>query len=689
MPSSRPGSAITVDAMPAVTEPTTREGERVTTELPSLDAAGLKTQLEVPVAQLSMEQIDALIVAAVEQNDFGSARDALKSLMNLPVEADGRHQRLTRVATLLDEQFHSEALALQAWQAVLVKNPKAEIALWCCVDLSRQLQRDEDFSRHAEQWLQHFSSNPKSRLVRLEWVGTLERLNRDDEALKVLKGAVEADPRDADAWCALAERLVSAAQTADAMRAYEKCVEVSGDQAQRLFVLNRLIRLTRLHLGDEARAQKYLAQSEQIKAQQPVPLPDGPLAGPLVLPPVGDDSGAVAEAPEDDPFEEVAAMLEARSEEPSDAPATVTEVITAEAPDPAPVDAADETSDEVPAEGADAERHETLEVPALGDPSIAVVPSFGPSPGKALSAERAALFERVQTDPLDVDGYKLLAEHYDAAADVPRSALMLEIARALEGDPHAAPRAPRLILNAGDREGLKHPLLRGPEAEYLSLMGIAMCRLYPAKGRDAGTQQEFTLESGKGARVATEALVAAVRILGVRSPDVYLAEDAGPPFSLVFTGSARVLVGKQAIRKPAPDAELRFFAGRALFTQAPELLVTRSLRREQLLKALNAVQQVIEGASTGAEAKVIRDSITARAWEKLKVLHLQVGKALDVGKLIDGARHSSNRAGLVVCGGVAPAVDALRAKKALPAEMIELIRFAGSDRYLQLRGRKF
>jgi hypothetical protein len=32
-------------------------------------------------------------------------------------------------------------------------------------------------------------------------------------------------------------------------------------------------------------------------------------------------------------------------------------------------------------------------------------------------------------------------------------------------------------------------------------------------------------------------------------------------------------------------------------------------------------------------------------------------------------------------------VTALRAKKALPAEMTELVRFAASERYLQLRGR--
>jgi hypothetical protein len=42
----------------------------------------------------------------------------------------------------------------------------------------------------------------------------------------------------------------------------------------------------------------------------------------------------------------------------------------------------------------------------------------------------------------------------------------------------------------------------------------------------------------------------------------------------------------------------------------------------------------------------------------------------------------------VVCGGIAPALEALRAKKALPAETTELVRFAVSERYLELRTRR-
>ncbi|MFO0594553.1 MAG: hypothetical protein U0228_04595 [Myxococcaceae bacterium] len=341
-------------------------------------------------------------------------------------------------------------------------------------------------------------------------------------------------------------------------------------------------------------------------------------------------------------------------------------------------------------EGDEAEEgRRTTEMKAveLGDPAQPVPPSFGPSPSRALSGERQALFERVRANPLEADGYKLLAEHFDTANDPARSSLMLEIARALEGDPHAAPRAPRLILNESDRNGLRHPALRGEGGELLGLVGTALCRLNPARGKEAGTDDEFHLDAGKGSRSVADALLAAVRILGVRSPDVFLSEDPGPPISLVFTGEPRLVVGKLAVKGQVSDAELRFFAGRALFTLQPDLMVLRNLRREQLLRGVVLVSQVAEGRGAPAEAKLFREVVPARGWERLRTLVRSVGTRLDLGALAEGARHSANRAGLVVCGGIAPAIASLRAKKALPSEMTELIRFAASERYLQLRNR--
>jgi hypothetical protein len=307
---------------------------------------------------------------------------------------------------------------------------------------------------------------------------------------------------------------------------------------------------------------------------------------------------------------------------------------------------------------------------------------------KALGRERAALFERVRQRPLESDGYRLLAEHYDTSADAARASLMLEVALALDGDPDAMPRTPRLILSSTDRAGLKHPALRGPVGELLGLAGLALCRLYPTRGAPSSAQNEFRVDLGKGARPAADALLSAVRILGLRAPEVSVAEDSGPPFALVFITEPRLLVGRQALKKPLPDAELRFFAGRALFTQSPDLLALRSLRKEQLQRGFVLLGEVLASQRNSAEHRVLRDGLSQRAFDRLRVLWAEQKKPLELAALMEGARHSANRAGLVVCGGIAPALEALRAKKALPAETTELVRFAVSERYLELRTRR-
>ncbi|MER2566779.1 MAG: tetratricopeptide repeat protein [Myxococcaceae bacterium] len=359
---------------------------------------------------------------------------------------------------------------------------------------------------------------------------------------------------------------------------------------------------------------------------------------------------------------------------------------------PAPRAASDAADDDAYEPVARAENRRTQELPAvapveLGDPLQSIPPSFGPSPSKQLSEERQALFERVRASPLDPDGYRMLAEHFDTANDANRSSLMLELARALEGDPNAAPRTPRLILSATDRAGLRHPLVRTEAAELVTLTSPALCRLFPAKGKDAQANEEFSLESGKGSKVAADALLASVRLLGMRAPDVFVSDEAGPPFSALQTTPPRLVVSRLTVKKPVADAELRFYAGRALFTLSAELLALRTLKRDQLRAGLEAVGQMLRGQAS-TEARIIREALPARSHERLKALWPKVAKTLDLSALMEGARHSVNRAGLVVCGGIAPAIASLRAKKALPIEVTELVRFAASERYLQLRNRR-
>ena len=83
----------------------------------------------------------------------------------------------------------------------------------------------------------------------------------------------------------------------------------------------------------------------------------------------------------------------------------------------------------------------------------------------------------------------------------------------------------------------------------------------------------------------------------------------------------------------------------------------------------------------------MREALSDKAVTQLKDQWLGSFERWDHATLALAARHSMNRAGLIVAGGVAPALASLRAQKASDAEVSELLRFASSERYLQWRQR--
>jgi tetratricopeptide (TPR) repeat protein len=298
-----------------------------------------------------------------------------------------------------------------------------------------------------------------------------------------------------------------------------------------------------------------------------------------------------------------------------------------------------------------------------------------------------AVFQQVREHPLEAALYFEIAEYFEERGDSPRAVLMREIADALEGREGPPPRPPRQPLSADDRSGLRHPLLRTPPGELLACVGLALCSLYPAQGRAAGTQEPLRPDLGVGVPATLEALAATERLLGVQAPEVVLSEDNGPPFSIVYAGRPRVLVGKQAVRQQLPAAELRFYAGRALVCLGPDLLALRSLKKDQVLRGLAQLSGVLKGGpASSPEARVVYGTLQPRQLERASALFAAATRQFDVSALSDAARDSANRAGLIACGAVGPAIMALRLKRALEREVAELVRFAASERYFQLCG---
>ena len=339
-----------------------------------------------------------------------------------------------------------------------------------------------------------------------------------------------------------------------------------------------------------------------------------------------------------------------------------------------------DTVRDVPAPQGDDAAFKTVEMAFATE--VDVPAALEPSP------ERVELTRYAYEHPLDSTGFDDLAHWYARAEDEARAESMREIARAVSGKPLPSPRAPRLILSAQHRKALKHALVVTPASEAIVLAGATLCRLYPTTGTAAGSGTEFDADASPGASKAGEALLAAVRILGMKAPAVFLSQEEGPPFSVAYYDGPRLLVGKLAVRRELADSELRFYAGRALFTFSADLLPLRLLRKAELDEGLSSIAKALKNERAPAvDGRAIRDGLPAEARGRLNELLVSLGRKLKLDALLEGSRHSVNRAGLVVCGGLGPALHALKAKKALKTELEELVRFAMSDEYFALTAR--
>ncbi|NTX61614.1 hypothetical protein HUA74_13120 [Myxococcus sp. CA051A] len=325
------------------------------------------------------------------------------------------------------------------------------------------------------------------------------------------------------------------------------------------------------------------------------------------------------------------------------------------------------------------------ERPSVGAAETRENPIVVPEPAPPADTE-PEVFRQLRERPLDTVSYANLADFFDTRGDAPRAALMREIVEALAGRDVPVPRLQRPALTVDERAGLRHPGLRTSSGELLACSGIALCRLFPAQGRAADASEPLRAVAGPGAPAVLDALHTSARVLAVNLPELVLAEDDGPPFTAVHTDKPRLLVGRAVIRQALPAAELRFHAGRALLSLSPDLLALRALKGAQLLRALALLSTVLKNPKdSSADARLVRETLSPRALERTLELLDSGTRDFNASSLADAARDSANRAGLVACGGVGPAVTVIRSRRSQDSELVELLRFAASERYLALR----
>ena len=696
-------------------------GERL---LDTGEPARAREDFEAVVA-LTPQSLPALmgLVRSVAPADRPPAIERLRTaLAALPRRAPGRLEGLRCLAELAGGSLADARLAHWACSEVLAEDPGNEAAQEQLISLTRQLGDQAALSRLLRDRIAREPRGPAARKARMELVATLEALGERDAGLTELRQAVRFEPGHKDAWLLLVERLISLGQKGEAAWAMEHGATATEDDAERLAMWERLARFCREVLGDATRAQVYATRADNLReaiaesAQPPLHPepprsatprrePSGPrtvLAPPPTASAVSESSATVLEMP------------------------AVTVPVPAKAPPPEPPAAGPSVEStrvvgwEAPPGKMDPVRRRarpsgtTSEPPTPPPPSIepmnpvARTAAAPPAPGAAptphtapmgVSAIRAAIaspaptearppaVERVRERPLDAEPYRELSAFFLSRGDMARGSLMAEVAAALSGEKDT-PRPPRRSLTAEERAGLRHPGLRNTSGDFLASVGYALCRLFPSFGRAAGAPETVRPDSGPGARSALDVLQSVARLFEVEVPELVLSdEEGGPAFTLVHPGAPRVMVGRHVVRQPLPEPELRFFAGRTLSCLGPDLLALRCLKKDQMLRAVAIVASVLRGgAEFDPEARVVREALHPKARERALAILDVAQRDFDATALSDAARHSANRAGLVACGGPGPAVAALRALKVAEPELVELVRFSASERYLPLRG---
>ncbi|HEX5751064.1 MAG TPA: hypothetical protein VFZ09_32860 [Archangium sp.] len=689
----------------------------------------------VAISPHSLPGLMGLARCVPEADRAGAAERLRAALAALHRRTPHRAEGLRCLAELAGGPLADARLAHWAWSEVLAEEPEDIDAQDHLLEVTRRLGDKAGLSRLLRARLAREPRGLAARKVRLELVATLEAGGERDAALTELRQAVRFEPGHKEAWLLLVDRLIALGQNGEAAWGMEHAATATEDDEQRLGAWERLARFCREVLGDAARAQVYANRAENLRKAiseraAPVPHPEPPRSAVpkressggtrthVLIPPPGaveltpTPAAAFLAPPESAPtvLEMPAVTVPVapgrppppareaappsppppEPEEPPDAPMPVesTRFIAWEAPPgkmgPVRRRARGPGSVSSPEPLTPSTSTRQALAPAMA-PASPQPPAPAPAPAP-VEGTRPAAIERVRERPLDAAAYRELSAFFVNRGDSARGSLMAEVAAALMGEKDGVPRFPRRTLTPEERAGLRHPGLRNPAGELLASVGQALVRLFPSFGRASGSSEPLRPDSGPGARAALEVLQSVARLLDVRLPEVFLSEDDGPPFSLVHPGAPRVLVGRLAVRQGLPEPELRFFAGRALSCLGPDLLALRCLKKDQLLRAVAILASVLRGGTEfGPESRVVREALHPNARARALTLLESAQREFDAAALAEAARHSANRAGLVACGGPGTAVAALRALKSSEQELVELVRFSASERYLPLR----
>jgi cellulose synthase operon protein C len=587
-----------------------------------------------------------------------------KALSRLPRGSPGRGALYRRIAHLYEWPVGDLDRCRAAWTEVIDEDPGDTAAEEKLAGLARTSGDSVLLATLLRRKIARDPRGPGARDARHELATTLEKAGKLDEAFEEWQMAARVEPGDSQALLAVAERAEFRGQFSQAATAIEGAALATVPGPERAGLWLRLGKLCREKLKDEARAEACEARAKTLTDptdRVPTPL-STPALPPAAPPPTGESP--IVRTPE---------PVRANTQRDLSAPIRVITsgdiMVDDAAPTPRPTDSRSKSRSQ-------RRSSKRLKKAEAAEPA---------APKKRLTEEHYILLNAVRDSPLDPARYRDLAVHFRKRHNAEKIGLLMEVSAALEGEAYDEPAEPKGTLTPAELLSLRHRELRGPLVEFLDLAGLAMAGLHVVTGRDAG-KGRFSENSGRGAPATAKALLTTVRYLGIRAPQVALSEDEGPPLSTANTDPPSLLVGKVALRRAMSLSELRFFAGRALYTLQPEILSLRALTEAQISRGLVTARQALAAGAMTPEAKQMLKRMPRKARPRMIQLLDEIkSKSQDIERLREAARYAANRAGLLAAGSVGPALAALRAKRAADDELAELVTFAASDKYLTLR----
>ena len=206
--------------------------------------------------------------------------------------------------------------------------------------------------------------------------------------------------------------------------------------------------------------------------------------------------------------------------------------------------------------------------------------------------ERHRLERAASEEPFAPGRYRELSAYYERHHRAPLALLISDVADALEGNAAERP-APPLTLNDEDWRQCLHPAMGAVATELGALIGPAVCEVCADPLERFQPRGTFSMDGSDGAWSLADALLSAVRVLGVRVGELHLCREAALPIAAVGSTPPALLISKPLLKKSFSSAELRFFSGRALAALRPELGMFLLIPAERTEAALAGLRRAL------------------------------------------------------------------------------------------------